>query len=271
MGEGEPAALTVIICNLIVCIQTNLAQNLYIGIAVQEGSHGTLDVGFVSHDGTYSMDFAVNTLMLNDQFDGSEVATPASSRNLSSAPISSKGLPHLLADFLIDKLMEYREEHSYKYIGAGINERAVHYSPQLPSRLWQELDIVPLVLEGGPTPDKLRAQRGPKSIHVDEEADTMARKALMYFGPSSQPRLTVGYKNLVEVDCSGRVSICNADDFRNSVRDTTWKATTKYVESLKANKVQIAFFNSTPQGGGVALMRHALIRLLRIMGVDASW
>jgi glycosyltransferase involved in cell wall biosynthesis len=45
----------------------------------------------------------------------------------------------------------------------------------------------------------------------------------------------------------------------------------KYVESLKKNDVQIAFFNSTPQGGGVALMRHALIRFLRLVGVNASW
>lgn len=53
--------------------------------------------------------------------------------------------------------------------------------------------------------------------------------------------------------------------------ETTWAATLKYAEALKKNKVQIAFFNSTPQGGGVALMRHALIRFLRIIGVDASW
>lgn len=45
----------------------------------------------------------------------------------------------------------------------------------------------------------------------------------------------------------------------------------KYVESLKEKKTKIAFFNSTPQGGGVALMRHALIRFFRLAGVDAHW
>jgi len=45
----------------------------------------------------------------------------------------------------------------------------------------------------------------------------------------------------------------------------------KYAKSLKENNVKIAFFNSTPQGGGVALMRHALIRLFRVIGLDATW
>jgi alpha,alpha-trehalose phosphorylase (configuration-retaining) len=45
----------------------------------------------------------------------------------------------------------------------------------------------------------------------------------------------------------------------------------KYAELLKARKIKIAFFNSTPQGGGVALMRHALVRFLRLLEVDVEW
>ena len=33
----------------------------------------------------------------------------------------------------------------------------------------------------------------------------------------------------------------------------------------------MAFFSATPQGGGVALMRHALIRFFRLVGVDCTW
>lgn len=33
----------------------------------------------------------------------------------------------------------------------------------------------------------------------------------------------------------------------------------------------ISFINSTPQGGGVALMRHALMRIFRFLKVDAHW
>lgn len=40
---------------------------------------------------------------------------------------------------------------------------------------------------------------------------------------------------------------------------------------LKANNTKVAFFSATPQGGGVALMRHALIRLWRLVGLDIKW
>ena len=44
-----------------------------------------------------------------------------------------------------------------------------------------------------------------------------------------------------------------------------------YAKKLRGNKTKIAFFSSTPQGGGVALMRHALVRFGRLMGVDLTW
>src|SRR5690606_18945282 len=34
---------------------------------------------------------------------------------------------------------------------------------------------------------------------------------------------------------------------------------------------KVIFISATPQGGGVALMRHALMRLYRSLGVDAHW
>jgi hypothetical protein len=44
-----------------------------------------------------------------------------------------------------------------------------------------------------------------------------------------------------------------------------------FVKSLKEHGTKIAFFSSTPQGGGVALMRHALVRLAKLLGVDLTW
>lgn len=44
-----------------------------------------------------------------------------------------------------------------------------------------------------------------------------------------------------------------------------------FVNSLKKSNKKIAFFSSTPQGGGVALMRHALVRLGNLLGVDLKW
>jgi hypothetical protein len=60
-------------------------------------------------------------------------------------------------------------------------------------------------------------------------------------------------------------------DYKSTVGARTWDATMKYAEQLKGRNVKIAFFSATPQGGGVALMRHALIRFLKLLNIDASW
>jgi alpha,alpha-trehalose phosphorylase (configuration-retaining) len=133
---------------------------LWLGIAVEENAEGQQEVGFASHDGTYSVDFAVTTLAKN-QAEGSDHATQ-------------------LADYLIQRIGAYREEHLYKFLGAGLSEKLVRMSPQLPARLWLELDIIPFVLkhdedeseESGTLPN------AHTSLQVDEEADSMARKCL---------------------------------------------------------------------------------------------
>ncbi|KAF2203443.1 glycosyltransferase family 4 protein [Delitschia confertaspora ATCC 74209] len=187
-------------------------------------------------------------------------------------PLPREERPAVISDYLIEGIREYRKAHLYKFLGVGLTKQTVEMCPQLPARLWWELDVVPLVFETGfeypYLPTKSRHHRG---IMVDEEADSMARKCLMFFGPSQQPRVQVGYRNQVEVDCGGHAQITCLDQYPETVGDRTWKATMKYAESLKKNEVQIAFFNSTPQGGGVALMRHALIRFLRLIGVNVGW
>lgn len=266
-------------------------QPLFLGISAIEREPGVYDVGFASHDGTYSIDFASYTIggSSNDsdnlQLPGALEVLPRSpspsgfdsARNsqgyFASAPASEKGsedseeLGSRLTDYFVQKILEYEEDHLYKFMGVGITEATVKLCPELPSRLWATLDTVPMVFDTG-----LEKPRTKKvTLSIDEEADSMARKCLMYFGPSLQPRVQVGYRNEVEVDCSGHVQLTTLEQYRNTVGSRTWDATLKYANSLKDRHMKIAFFNSTPQGGGVALMRHALIRFLRLLGVEASW
>ncbi|KAF2844339.1 glycosyltransferase family 4 protein, partial [Plenodomus tracheiphilus IPT5] len=106
---------------------------------------------------------------------------------------------------------------------------------------------------------------------VDVEADAVVRKALGYFGRANQPRLEVVYRNEVGVDSDGATVIADEPSYRDGVHSNTYAATMVYAYSLKKHGTKIAFFNSTPQGGGVALMRHALIRFLRLIDVDCKW
>jgi len=81
----------------------------------------------------------------------------------------------------------------------------------------------------------------------------------------------VGYRNEVGVDAERRGQLTWVQSYANSVHKNTWTTTVKYVNSLKERNVKIALFNSTPQGGGVALMRHALVRFCRAVGIDCKW
>jgi hypothetical protein len=83
--------------------------------------------------------------------------------------------------------------------------------------------------------------------------------------------LEVVYRNEVGVDSDGATVIADKLSYRDSVHPNTYTATMVYADSLKKHGTKIAFFNSTPQGGGVALMRHALIRFLRLIDVDCKW
>ena len=76
----------------------------------------------------------------------------------------------------------------------------------------------------------------------------------------------VGYRNEVGVDAEGRGQLTWVQSYVNSVHKNTWTATMKYVNSLKQRNVKIALFNSTPQGGGVAL-----VRFCRAVGIDCKW
>jgi hypothetical protein len=159
-----------------------------------------------------------------------------------------------------------------KFIGAGLPHDLAKRTPKLCSRLWLDLDIIPISL----LPD-IDGDNNPRQDNfwivkdVEEQADSMARKCIMYFGPSLVPLQQVGYRGVVEVDFVGRARILALDDFKNSCGAQTWNASSFYVDALKKAKTKIAFFSSTPQGGGVALMRHALIRLAKLWGIDMTW
>lgn len=91
------------------------------------------------------------------------------------------------------------------------------------------------------------------------------------FGPSSVPLLHVGWRGAVQVDSAARVQLNTAEDHQRTVTEATWKAVTQFADRLKENGTKIAFFSATPQGGGVALMRHALVRFSKLLGVELNW
>lgn len=213
--------------------------------AVVEDNVATIAVG--AHDTTYLIDFAEAKIPLGD---------------------AKKGDKDVIAEEVITKIQKYEEDNFFKFIGAGLPETLRDISPSLCSRLWLELDIIPIVMRPeGSVKDNCFWE----SKKVDEQADSMGRKCIMHFGPSLTPLLHVGFRGTVETDASFRAFLTTLENHRGTCSKPTWNSMMHYAQKLKANNIRIAFFSSTPQGGGVALMRHALVRFSRLAGVDLTW
>ena len=82
---------------------------------------------------------------------------------------------------MLDQLEKYEHKNIAKFIGAGFPTELLKKSPRLCSRLWLDLDVVPVSivpeLEGFETSSKDKNFWSAKC--VDEQADSMARKCIM--------------------------------------------------------------------------------------------
>lgn len=75
---------------------------------------------------------------------------------------------HAIEDHLIDRIGSYARQNAYRYLGAGVAEQILALCSYLLSRLWAELDIVPIIVKAE-----------GKYDDFDEVADSMARNCVM--------------------------------------------------------------------------------------------
>lgn len=86
-----------------------------------------------------------------------------------------------VTEYIVTALREYSENHIEKFIGAGISAQLAERNPRLSSRLWLELDIMPLVVPG----DKTLSSGYHENVHwgarkQDEQAEYLAMKCVRY-------------------------------------------------------------------------------------------
>ena len=91
------------------------------------------------------------------------------------------------------------------------------------------------------------------------------------FGPKIVPILQVGHGGLVNIDSGLQANIATVNDYKKTCSPQTWEAMMMYANSLKRKGVKVAFFSSAPHGDEVALMRHSLVRLALLLGIDLEW
>lgn len=209
------------------------------------------------HDGVYSVDFCVHALHINHD----------------------ETVADVIRNHALVTIQHYSSGHHAKFVGCGITDALASLCPDMASFLWSELDIVCMkfkVKSENPRsafPDEMDGDVSAVMFRdVDEQADSAVRKCIMHFGPGHNPALTIGFRNRVEPDVGGKiVLVSDLKSYRETVHEGTWNSVMKYADELKKNKIKVAFFSATPQGGGVALMRHALIRFYRLLGVNVQW
>ncbi|KAK8078334.1 trehalose synthase [Apiospora saccharicola] len=224
-------------------------KTLFMGVSAVKNDDGSFTVALAAHDQTYLVDFW--------------------EEHIQPDPADPKR--DVVADCVIRHVLKYEQENFAKLIGSGLPTALAELSPTLCSRLWLEVDIIPIVIEPSVHVHHSRPLGRWDDKRVDEQADSMARKCIMNFGPSMVPLLQVGWRGAVQVDSGFQARLNTAEDHKNTVSAATWKSLMHYTKDLKDKKLRIGFFSSTPQGGGVALMRHALVRLSKILDVDLNW
>ncbi|EGD92646.1 trehalose synthase [Trichophyton tonsurans CBS 112818] len=181
-------------------------------------------------------------------------------------------LGEVITQFIIDQLRTYEKDHLEKFFGIALPSLLVEKCPALCSRMWAELDIVPFVLDPhGPQNVEWVNMELWRTKTLDERAESIARKCITYFGPNQAPLLQVGFRGLVDVDAGSTAVLTSLSDYEKTVDECTWRAVMNYAADMKERNVKVAFFSSTPQGGGVALMRHALVRFSHALGTNIKW
>ena len=154
-------------------------------------------------------------------------------------------------------LKEYARTHYVKIVAiALVGKSSLLKEPDtetLVSKLWLKQDIVTFLLRGRKETEEENARDG---------AYRVARR----FNEKQIVDIRFDPKRRVRVSVLLRIS-----DYKRLVPKSEFQKLIALARTFRNQNGRLVFFSSTPRGGGVALMRHALIRLLRLLKVDAHW
>lgn len=155
---------------------------------------------------------------------------------------------------LLSWVESYQNYAKVKIVGIGISE--LEDPEQTGEKLWLEHDIVPFLERG---------LGGTAQIRAENLAKYVANK-FRHDGYVDIP--------LIKVDEYRQVHpsyLTTLQAYEREMSQESMVELKKQTEQFKQLGGRIVFINSTPQGGGVALMRHAQLRLYRLLGLDAKW
>jgi len=150
---------------------------------------------------------------------------------------------------VLNWLKQAAQERHLQFVAASFQED--DNLKNMLSRLWLQEDMVPY---------DIRKQDAAHQLTLEEQVRDVASRFdennIVY--PQLSPSHEVQVAELV-----------TCEDYRKTASQEDFALLTELAHAFQGKK--LVFINATPRGGGVALMRHALIRLLRLLHVDAHW
>ncbi|KAG0134968.1 trehalose synthase [Tuber indicum] len=232
---------------------------LYIGMAATMIDDETVKIGISMHVGIVSIENYTSELTL----------------------LRGENMQDVIQEYITHTLETYSTSNNAKFVGAGITLVLETLSPRICAHIWKKLDVVCVLLEMQTVASD---DYGDSSVDVAEQADSAARECVRRFDEGHNPALVIRDRNRVMPDAEGAIkTVDGLGEYKNTIHEPTWNTVLKYASELRGYNhgqteedpdrppIKIAFFSATPQGGGVALMRHALVRFCSELGVDLSW
>ncbi|KAJ8293381.1 Trehalose phosphorylase [Rhodotorula toruloides] len=136
--------------------------------------------------------------------------------------------------------------------------------PDFLTRVWLELDAIPYL-------GSHDAAEGQFSL--DAQATAAVEEALGNLVPMSSSTVKISLSPLrqVLVDADFRVHLYSLPILKSITSPALWNTFSGLGQALAAQKTNVAFFSATPRGGGVALMRHSLMRIWNAAGLNVRW
>ncbi|ORY25443.1 hypothetical protein BCR39DRAFT_544106 [Naematelia encephala] len=247
--------------------QNSSIQDAFIGLAFQISpptddptKPRDLEYTVVLHDGTGVVESETFHFDYHQQKDGDEAGKTAEAKRF-----AQQGLA-LVRSVQTQKGMNVRLISIAEPVPIELKNRT---GVEFFATIWLHVDCIPFIVT--PSTSIFTKLPAPSTQANASSAVAMALKHLHPASHSATIADTAPSDHAVLVDCGGEVRLCSLTQYEESTSPQLWKRFLALSTLLRKNKTKIAFFSATPQGGGVALMRHALIRLWKMVGLEVKW
>src|SRR2546421_12326237 len=153
------------------------------------------------------------------------------------------------ANETISSLEQASQQRDLQYIALAFKEE--DQLKELGARLWLQEDIVPFMI-------------GKHDASYQAPLEDLVREVAAKFDKNNIVSIEISDNREVQV-----ADLVTLEDHRKTASQEDFDQLLRLARAFHGKKLM--FISATPCGGGVALMRHALIRLLRLLHVDAHW